>query len=145
MRNPLTLVLVIAAAVGALALGAGRARADIPPPDLCTSPGQPCQNAGPQYDSPGTCVATTCTKQVLGPDGGRMPMTYDCNLCAANGGAGGGGAGGGGAGGAGGSTSHPSSGSSGCALAPTGSDGAGAAVLLMGLLVVTARRRKSIG
>jgi len=140
MRNPLTLVLVIAAAVGALALDAGRARADVAPPDLCTSPGQPCQNAGPQYDSAGTCVATTCTKQVPGPDGGRMPMTYDCNLCTANGGAGGGGAGG-----AGGSTSNPSSGSSGCALAPTGSDGAGAAVLLMGLVVVTARRRKSIG
>ena len=130
MRNPLTLVLVIAAAVGLLALGAGRANADVPPPDLCTSPGQPCQNAGPQYDSPGTCAATTCTKQVPGPDGGMMSMTYDCNLCTAGGGDGG---------------SHPSSGSSGCALAPTGSDGAAAAVLVMAMLVLAARRRKSIG
>ena len=124
MRNPLTLVLVIAAAVGTLALGAGRARADVAPPDSCTSPGQPCQNAGPQYDSPGSCVATTCTRQVPAPDGGMMPMTYDCNRCTAN----------------------PSSGSSGCALAPTGGDGAGAAVLLIATLAFIARRRRtSIG
>lgn len=136
MRNPLTLVLVIAAAVGALALGAGRARADVAPPDSCTSPGQPCQNAGPQFDGAGTCVAGTCTKQVPAPDGGTMSMTYDCNRCTANGGAGGSGTG---------ATSGSSSQSSGCALAPTGGDknGAAPAVLLIATLAFIARRRRT--
>lgn len=136
MRNPLTLVLVIAAAVGTLALGAGRARADVAPPDSCTSPGQPCQNAGPQFDSAGTCVSGTCTKQVPAPDGGTMSMTYDCNRCTASGGAGGSGTG---------ATSGSSSPSSGCTLAPTGGDGDGAAaaILLIATLVSTARRRRA--
>ena len=130
MRNPLTLVLVIAAAVGALALGAGRARADVPPPDLCTSPGQPCQNAGAQYNSPGTCVATTCTKQVPAPDGGMMPMTYDCNLCKApDAGTGGGG------------------GSSGCAVvAERGGAGSLAATAwLIAAVVLAISRRRNAG
>ena len=61
-----------------------------------------------------------------------MPMTYDCNLCQS------------GSGGAGGSTS---SGSSGCSVAPThGGSPAAGAVLLIGTLLSTARRRrKSIG
>ena len=132
MRHPSRFRHLVAAAavVVTLAVAATRARADVPPPDLCTAPGQSCMNAGPQFNGAGTCVATTCTKQVPAPDGGMMPMTYDCNLCTAGGGDGG---------------SHPSSGSSGCALAPTSSGGSGAAVLLVGTLVVTARRRKSIG
>jgi MYXO-CTERM domain-containing protein len=137
MRNPLTLVLVIAAAVGTLALDDGRARADVAPPDSCTSPGQPCQNAGPQYDSPGTCLTATCTRQVPAPDGGTMSMDYDCNRCTANGGAGGNGAGGGGG--------SMKSGSSGCSVAPThGRSDAATAILLIGTLLLTARRRRTL-
>lgn len=103
MNKPLSSLALIAVA---LTLGAAAARADVPPPDACTSPGQPCQNAGPQFDRTGTCVRTTCTRQVPAADGGTMPMSYDCNLCRTpDGGAGGSGGG--------------SSGSSGCAVAPT--------------------------
>lgn len=74
-------------------VGIRSARADLPPPDLCTAPGQPCQNAGPKYDQAGTCAATSCTKTVPDGDGGTTTMKYDCNLCqlvAADGGTNGG-------------------------------------------------------
>ncbi|HVT09368.1 MAG TPA: hypothetical protein VHO67_18035, partial [Polyangia bacterium] len=92
--SSLPVVVVVLLAAG----GATPARADVAPPDLCTSPGQPCQNAGaitgPGH--PGTCVATTCTKSVRQPDGGFTSMSYQCNKCeAVDGGIlGGGGAGG---------------------------------------------------
>ena len=61
MRNPAALVLAIAAAVAALTLGPVRARADVAPEDPpCTSPGQPCQTAGPDHNQVGTCVRGTC-------------------------------------------------------------------------------------
>jgi MYXO-CTERM domain-containing protein len=135
----------ILAAVGAvlvtLAAGATRARADVAPPDACTAPGQTCTNAGPRYDQAGTCVATTCTKQVPSPDGGSMSMTYDCNKCTA------GGAGGSGGGGAGGSTSPPPAKSSGCAVA-AGRGDAGSLALAVALgaiagLLLAARRRNA--
>ncbi|HSS39177.1 MAG TPA: hypothetical protein VLT58_10440 [Polyangia bacterium] len=114
----LILVLVVAAAT------VGPARADVPPPDLCTAPGQPCQNAGaitgPGH--PGTCVATTCTKSVRGADGGLTPMTYDCNKCEAPDG---GTAGGDGTAGAAGGTAG--AGGGGGALAAGGTSGAAGA------------------
>jgi hypothetical protein len=67
--------------VATVAIDAGFARADLLPPDLCSSPGQPCQNAGPQRDQAGTCTATTCTRSVLGGDGTVTSMSYDCTLC----------------------------------------------------------------
>src|SRR5689334_9872357 len=73
--------LFIAASLAIVTLGATRARADVPPPDLCTSPGQPCQNAGPQNNQAGTCTATTCMKTIPDGDGGTTTMTYDCSLC----------------------------------------------------------------
>jgi MYXO-CTERM domain-containing protein len=149
--------------------GVGVARADIPPADSCTAPGQPCQNAGAVTNAPGqpgTCVATTCTKQVRGADGGLTPISYDCNRCEANGGNGGNGGGsatGGNGGssatgtggetatggssappGTGGSTVHTGGGSSGCSVVPGGSsdDASGAlAVLLVLALAVALRRR----
>jgi MYXO-CTERM domain-containing protein len=61
MRNPATLVLAVAAAVGALSLGPVRARADVIPEDPpCTSPGQPCLTAGPDHNQVGTCVRGKC-------------------------------------------------------------------------------------
>jgi len=136
----------VLAVIATLTVAATRARADLAPPDSCTAPGQTCTNAGPQHDQAGTCVATTCTKQVPAPDGGTMPMTYDCNKCTA-GGAGGSGGGNGG-GGAGGSTSPPpATSSSGCTVASEPSDaGSRAATLAMSLiagLVLAARRRNA--
>jgi|KBSMisStaDraftv2_1062788.scaffolds.fasta_scaffold773962_2 hypothetical protein len=156
MRNPLATALALTAAIAILAFTAAPARADLAPPDSCTSPGQPCQNAGPQHDASGTCIGATCTKQVPAPDGGTMTMSYDCNRCQpGSGGAGGDGAGGGGGsagaagGGAGsggtGGSSPPSSKSSGCSVAAAGRDGAGGAgaLLLIATLVLTSGRRRT--
>jgi len=147
MRHPSRFrdLTAIAVVVATLAVGATRARADVPPPDSCTAPGQPCMTAGPQFDAAGTCVATTCTKQVPAPDGGTTSMTYDCNRCTAGGAGGTGGA----SGGAAGSTS-PSSGSSGCAVAPERGDGGSLAETLAmsfmaGLMLLAARRRNAVG
>jgi MYXO-CTERM domain-containing protein len=62
--------LLIAVSLAIVTVGANRARADVPPPDLCTSPGQPCQNAGANANQAGTCMATTCTKTIPDGDGG---------------------------------------------------------------------------
>jgi hypothetical protein len=132
MRHPSRFRHLVAAAavVVTLAVAATRARADVPPPDLCTAPGQSCMNAGPQFNGAGTCVATTCTKQVPAPDGGMMPMTYDCNLCKApDAGTGGGG------------------GSSGCAVvAERGGAGSLAATAwLIAAVVLAISRRRNAG
>jgi hypothetical protein len=68
------------------------ARADVPPPDACTTAGSECSNAGDDFDEPGTCFLRTCTK---GPPGEEVE--YECLRCEKPG------EGGGGAGGAGGS------------------------------------------
>jgi len=68
------------------------ARADVPPPDSCTTVGQACNSAGPTYDQPGTCVTSTCRRAT--PDG---PVEYECARCIAGSGAGGAGPGAGGA------------------------------------------------
>jgi len=132
----------------------GVARADIPPPDACTSPGQPCQVAGPQYDQPGTCQPSTCTKAPPDGDGGVTIMMYPCNLCISgaggHGGAGGtagsaaGGASGvGGAGGQGTSPGpKPQPSKSGCAVAGDGTP-LGLGTLLL-LALVFLRRRASM-
>jgi MYXO-CTERM domain-containing protein len=142
MRNPLAGVCSIGIVVGLVAFAAA-ARADLAPPDTCTAPGQPCQNAGPQYNQSGTCRAATCTKQVPAPDGGMMTMTYDCNRCeGADAGTGGSGGGDGGPG------PKPSSGSSGCAVAGGTAEGEhvpAGILLVVGLVLAAVRRRTSIG
>jgi hypothetical protein len=159
MRN-LAYVVVFASVV---AVGSP-AWADLPPPDACTAPGQPCDKAGSAHDQSGTCTMSTCTKTVPSADGGTMSMSYACNLCkvaqggggagtgGANGGTGSGGANGGtGSGGANGGTgtggadgAKPPSKDSGCALGghvPV--DASGAAVVLAGVLgILHARRRR---
>ena len=157
MRSMLFVLLLVAA----VAFGESVARADLAPPDSCSSPGQPCQNAGASNDQAGTCVATTCTKQVRGADGGLTPMTYSCNACqltgaAGNSGAGGssGAAGNSGAGGssggtgAGGAPTKTSSGSSGCSVVGETGAGPGSEALfglvVAGLAVARPRRRTSV-
>lgn len=96
---------------------------------------------------------STCTKSVPGPDGGRMSMSYECNLCkVAAGGTGGaagadGSAGAGGANGSGGAgTKPPPSKDSGCALGGGIQAGTSGSVLLalaalLGLVQARCRRR----
>ena len=156
-------IATVSSVLTAVLLVAGVARADLAPPDTCTSPGQPCQNAGSQYDQAGTCASTTCTKSVRGPDGGLTPMTYACNVCQPSGAGGNAGASGhpggstgtggaagasgqtGGSTGTGGAATSTSGGSSGCAIAGGGADpGAGGLLALIGLGLVIARRRRDV-
>jgi hypothetical protein len=153
-----TMALVFVAMV-VLTLGAGFARADLAPPDSCSSPGQPCQTAGAQYDQAGTCVATTCSRLVHAADGGTTPLSYACDLCQVPGGGGGAGnagntgntgsSGGSNGTGAAGSAGKTSGGSSGCAVAGRANanrEGAEAALLLVlaGLAAARGRRRTSV-
>lgn len=127
MKTRTLAFLFVAMSLAILTLGANRARADVPPPDLCTSPGQPCQNAGTQYNQSGTCTATTCTKTLPNGDGGTTTMTYDCNLCrTVDGGTTGGGK------------------SSGCAIAGVGEAGAaGSSLIALALMAIALGRRTS--
>ena len=153
MTSTLFSVAAFVATLATLAIGGGGARADIAPSDSCSSPGQPCQNAGAGYNQAGSCVATTCTKQVRSSDGGLTPMTYSCNACQVSGAAGGSGTGTGGSGtggssgtGTGGAPSHSSSGSSGCTVAGNAGGGDVASMLALGLcgLALGSRRRTSV-
>ena len=172
MTTTLFSVAAFVASLATLAVGGGVARADIAPPDSCSSPGQPCQNAGTGYNQAGTCVATTCTKQVRSSDGGLTPMTYSCNACQPSGAGGSSGTGTGGSGGTtatgtggttaagtggttatgtggmgtGGAASHTSSGSSGCTVAGSAGGGDAPSLIALGLfgLALGSRRRKSV-
>ncbi len=62
------------------------ARADVPPPDSCTTAGQPCKTAGDKLDQAGTCTAMKC-KKMLPSKGGLNAIEYDCNKCVATAGA----------------------------------------------------------
>jgi hypothetical protein len=127
MKTRTLAFLFVAVSLAMLTIGANRARADVPPPDLCTSPGQPCQNAGPQYNQAGTCMATTCTKTLPNGDGGTTTMTYDCNLCrTVDGGTSGGGK------------------SSGCTIAARGPGGAaGGSLIVLALVALSLARRRT--
>jgi len=157
------LIVIGSIVVGAatFALGGTVARADIPPPDACTSPGQPCQVAGPNYDQAGVCRESTCTKGLPNGDGGITTMSYACNRCqlGAGGGGGAGGAGGssgvGGAAGAGaaagasgagtgGAPVDPGKKSSGCAVAGGGDRADVAALAGLALLLARRRRRRTM-
>jgi hypothetical protein len=133
----------------------GIAFADVPPPDSCNAPGQACNTAPPDYQSPGICVSSMCTK--AGPDGS---FEVPCNLCKPDdgGGTGGSGTGGSGTGGSGtggsstggSSTGGSSSGSSsdddgGCSFKGAPARGALALSLLalgLGALAFDRRRRR---
>lgn len=127
--------------LGILSAAAPSASADVPPPDSCTTVGQSCNNAGPSYDRPGTCVSTTCNRAT--PDGS---VEYQCSRCLVGGGTGGGSGSGGGAatGGVGSDAGNGSGASSdggcGCAFAhehPT----MPALLAALGLAVLVIRRR----
>ncbi|HWA78404.1 MAG TPA: hypothetical protein VG937_38980 [Polyangiaceae bacterium] len=66
------------------------ARADIPPPDSCTTADAACSNAGPEHNQPGQCAPAKCMR--ARPDG---TITYDCLRCVSSAGNGGSGNGGG--------------------------------------------------
>jgi MYXO-CTERM domain-containing protein len=76
----LRVALALAALLVGLSVGA-RARADIPPPNICGGgAGSACKNAGPREDQPGVCVATTCSRVHPGPNG-LQRSDYPCLLC----------------------------------------------------------------
>jgi MYXO-CTERM domain-containing protein len=139
--KPSVLVLSLVLGLGVV----GVARADVAPPDTCTSPGQPCQNAGTQYNQTGTCMASTCQRSVPSADGGRTAMSYACDLCEATGTGGSNGTGG--STGTAGATAHTGGSSSGCAVAPGPAEGDGpggvGVLVVMGLAVVLRRRHAS--
>ena len=81
-KSSFSLARAVALTIFAIIVSASAtARADIPPQQTCTAPGQPCTNAGVSGNQAGTCTATTCTKSIPNGDGGRSAMSYDCNLC----------------------------------------------------------------
>lgn len=61
---------------------AAPAHADLPPPDGCDTPGSSCNNAGPDYNEPGTCTKQKCQRSRPSEDGGITTIEYDCNVCA---------------------------------------------------------------
>jgi MYXO-CTERM domain-containing protein len=75
------LAILLAACV---ALAAAPARADVTPPNTCHTEGAPCENAGPQYDQPGTCQSMQCGRALPNRDGGIDSIQYSCLLCAPN-------------------------------------------------------------
>lgn len=145
-------ILRILAATAALTTAAwsGPARADVAPPDSCTTLGQACNTAGPNYDEAGVCVASTCDHPT--PDGST---SYACNLCmtqdagssSSSGGSSGSGSSSGSSSSGSGSSSGGGSGSSksSCAMSPLARDGAtGFGMLALGLgALALGRRRRS--
>ena len=125
----------------AVVLAPASALGDVAPPDTCTTAGSDCNTAPPDYQSPGTCVETTCTKG--GPDGST---TYPCTLCQPKGAAGsGGGAGASGASGAAGSPSGSGGedDDGGCSVRPAPAGAATAfGLLLLGLGALALERRR---
>jgi MYXO-CTERM domain-containing protein len=116
----------------------GTARADVLPPDSCASVsdvGQSCNNAGTNYDQPGTCVSSTCPHASPPLADGAVPAEdagTPCALCQV-----------------GATTQRPDSGttaptssSSGCAAAPTSrDDSTGFVMIALGLLGLAFGRR----
>lgn len=139
-----------AATLGLGLLWSSAALADVPPPDTCETQGAPCNNAPPNYDSPGTCQAKTCSKTLPDGDGGFATHEYPCKLCVAdNGSAGASGSGNGNAGAAGsgngsaGAAGKGSSSDSGCSLSQAdGGAPAVAALAVAGLGALLLGRRK---
>ncbi|WP_437868358.1 hypothetical protein [Sorangium sp. So ce363] len=151
MMKPSCLV-AIAALLAAPLLTSSSARADVPPPESCDTPGSSCNNAGPAYNEPGTCTQQKCQRTLPGEDGGFTTMEYDCNLCIASGGSSTSASGGSATSASGGdSTSAGSAGADkassddgGCAMSGAASDGAMAGLMLLcgAAALVTARRRR---
>ena len=138
-----SLRVLAATATLAMVTWSGAAFADLAPPDSCSpgSIGQACSNAGPNYDAPGVCTASTCSHPT--PDGST---TYACGACVTSeAGAPAQDAGPTDAGNGGGSSSGGSgSGKSGCTMSPLARDGAtgfGMLALGIGALALARRRR----
>jgi hypothetical protein len=80
-----------ALAVVAIGLSAGRASADVLPPDLCESAGQACNSAKDSqgaYTAAGTCVNATCERVGELEDGGHGAIAYACTHCVSDAGSG---------------------------------------------------------
>jgi hypothetical protein len=71
-------LLATLAAVGALLGASNVASADVPPPNECSPAGTDCENAPPDYKSPGTCTKSGCSKKNYATG---ETSTFECNLC----------------------------------------------------------------
>ncbi|WP_437298246.1 hypothetical protein [Sorangium sp. So ce426] len=142
MMKPSCLVAI--AALLAAPLVTSSARADIPPPDACDTPGSSCNNAGPEGNGPGTCTKQKCQRTLPGEDGGFTTMEYDCNLCISSGGSSTSTSGAGSASAGSAGADKASSDDGGCAMSGAASGGAMAGLMLLcgAAALVTARRRR---
>ena len=134
---------VFSAAAFALATAvAGGALADVAPPDACNGVGTACNNAGPNADQAGVCTNEMCPHASFGGAGGVGTTEEPCTLCEP------GGTGGGTGAGAGGSTATSSgsgTSSSSCSIGVRAGDGMIAGTMLMvglGVLLADRRRRR---
>jgi len=77
MRRLLAVLLAVDVLLGA----AGVASADVPPLNECSPAGADCENAPPDYKSPGICTKSGCSKKnyVTGET-----SSFACNLCVAS-------------------------------------------------------------
>jgi MYXO-CTERM domain-containing protein len=126
------------AAIALVTAWSGAALADVAPPDECNgTAGTPCSNAGPSANQSGTCVSTTCPHTGPGPDGGVVTTQNPCVLCEVQS------SGSSSGGGSTSSSGSSSGGSGGCAVGVTPREGAGAMLLVgVGLLLASRRRRR---
>jgi MYXO-CTERM domain-containing protein len=110
----------------------GSARADLAPPNACTTPGAACNTAGTSYNSAGVCVTSTCVRTLPPSTPGGPPNTSSssCNLCELKKGDGG-------------AQEGDSDGA--CSYTPAGGPAqglGGLAVIALGFAVAFARRRR---
>ena len=131
------------AAFALVSAASGGAFADVPPPDQCTGAiGSTCNNAGPNANEPGVCTSEMCPHTGPGPDGGLMTTENPCVLCEPSGT---GGSGGTAASGSGTTSSGSTSGGGGCSVGIATGDGLIAGTMLvvgLGVLLADRRRRR---
>jgi len=116
MRRTLSLLVALTIHLGTAEL----ASADVPPPNECGTEGTDCENAPPDYHSPGTCTKTSCSKKNYATG---ETSAYECNLCVAS------------------NRPRKRKGRLGCATAPPGTRGGteGAGLLLLAALALGRR------
>lgn len=129
-----------AATFALVTAAAGGVFADVAPAGSCTGVGTACDNAGPNADQAGVCSNEMCAHATFGGAGGMGTEEEPCTLCeltsSTSSSSSSGTAGGGGASSSGGSSSS-------CSISARTSDGMIAGTMLMvGLGVLLANRRR---
>jgi MYXO-CTERM domain-containing protein len=129
VRRLFSVVLPVASLL-AVTSYAQSSRADLLPPNSCTSAegaGSPCNNAGPNNE-PGVCVNTTCPHSLPDGDGGISTSEEPCILCQVSD--------------AGPAAGSKSSSSGGCSASPSSSSSSGLGLMLAAAVVAGAVQRR---